>query len=130
MSSDFHFLVPESFHKKWFRSAHKFLRKPCFNFCMHTTLGQGQEMTLTFSTHLPIFYSSLTLCMLGNYMYIVLHSFYAPNFEKVGSILVSACAFVRPFVLPSLQNRIQARILKFHIWIPHQKLAYPYFFLV
>ena len=55
-------------------------------------------------------------------------SFYAPNFEKVGSILVSACAFVRPFVLPSLQNRIQARVLKFHIWIPHQKLAYPYFF--
>ena len=25
-------------------------------------------------------------------------SFYAPNFEKVGSILVSACPFVRPFV--------------------------------
>ena len=25
-------------------------------------------------------------------------AFYAPNFEKVGSILVSACAFVRPFV--------------------------------
>ena len=24
--------------------------------------------------------------------------YYAPNFEKVGSILVSACAFVRPFV--------------------------------
>ena len=22
MSSDFHFLIPESFHKKWFRSAH------------------------------------------------------------------------------------------------------------
>ena len=57
---------------------------------------------------------------------------YAPNFEKVGSILVSACAFVRlsvrPFVLPSVQNRIQARVLKFHIWIPHQKIAYPYFF--
>ena len=25
-------------------------------------------------------------------------NFYAPNFEKVSSILVSACAFVRPFV--------------------------------
>ena len=49
---------------------------------------------------------------------------YAPNFEKVGSILVSACAFVRS----SGQNRIQARVLKFHIWIPHQKIAYPYFF--
>ena len=52
------------------------------------------------------------------------YHFYAPNFEKVGSILVSACAFVRS----SGQNRIQARVLKFHIWIPHQKIAYPYFF--
>ena len=43
--------------------------------------------------------------------------FYAPNFEKVGSILVSACAFV----LPSVQKKIQARVLKFHIWIPRQK---------
>ena len=24
-------------------------------------------------------------------------TFYAPNFEKVGSILLSACPFVRPF---------------------------------
>ena len=55
-------------------------------------------------------------------------SFYAPNFEKVGSILVSACAFVRLFVRSSGQNRIQARVLKFHIWNPHQKIAYPYFF--
>ena len=23
------------------------------NFCMYTTLGQGQEMTLAFNTHLP-----------------------------------------------------------------------------
>ena len=55
---------------------------------------------------------------------------YAPNFEKVGSILVSACAFVRSSVRSSGQNRIQARVLKFHIWIPHQKIAYLYFFLV
>ena len=52
--------------------------------------------------------------------------FYAPNFEKVGSILVSACAFV----CPSVQKKIQARVLKFHIWIPRRKIAYPYFFLV
>ena len=51
-------------------------------------------------------------------------SFYAPNFEKVGSILVSACEFV----LPSVQKKIKARVLKFHIWIPRQKIAYPYFF--
>ena len=55
-------------------------------------------------------------------------SFYAPNFEKVGSILGSACACVRPFVLPSIQKKIQARVLKFHIWIPRQKIAYPNFF--
>ena len=29
--------------------------------------------------------------------------FYAPNFEKVGSILVSACAFVCSFVRPSFR---------------------------
>ena len=55
MSSDFHFLVPESFHKKWFRLAKLFLRKSGLNFCMYTTLSQGQEMTLTltFNTHIP-----------------------------------------------------------------------------
>ena len=33
---------------------------------------------------------------------VFLHTFffYAPNFEKVGSILVSACAFVRSSVRP------------------------------
>ena len=48
MSSDFHFLVPESFHKKidydWQSSL-----------CMYTTLGQGQVMTLTFNTHTFIY---------------------------------------------------------------------------
>ena len=53
VSSDFHFLVPESFHTKiWFRSEQKFLKKSSFNVCMYTTLGQGQEMTLTFNTHI------------------------------------------------------------------------------
>ena len=46
--------------------------------------------------------------------------FYAPDFEKVGSILVLACPFV--------PKKIKARILKFHIWIPHEKIADPYFF--
>ena len=45
--------------------------------------------------------------------------FYAPNFEKVGSILLSACPFVCPFVRPF--KKFKARFLKFHIWIPHQK---------
>ena len=53
--------------------------------------------------------------------------FYAPNFEKVGSILLSACPFFCPFVRP-FQKKFKARVMKFHIWIPHQKIAYPYFF--
>ena len=53
MSSDFHFVLPESFHKKnWFRMAKYFLRKFGLNFCMYKTLGQGQEMTLTFNTQI------------------------------------------------------------------------------
>ena len=51
MSSDFHFLVPESFHTKL--GSKKFLRKSGLNFCMFTTLGQGQEMTLTLNTRTP-----------------------------------------------------------------------------
>ena len=47
MSTDFHYLVPESFHKKFVSC------KSGLNFCMYTTLGQGQEMTLTFNTHIP-----------------------------------------------------------------------------
>ena len=51
---NFHFLVPESFHTKfgseWLSS---FLRKLDLNYCTYTTLGQGQEMTLTFNTHIP-----------------------------------------------------------------------------
>ena len=60
---------------------------------------------------------------------------YAPNFEKVGSILLSACPSVCPFVClfcsfvrPSVQKKFKARVLKFHIWIPRQKIAYPYLF--
>ena len=44
--------------------------------------------------------------------------FYAPNFEKVGNILLSACPFVRlsvfPFVRP-FNKKFKARVLKFHI---------------
>ena len=31
-------------------------------------------------------------------------------------------------VRPSVQKNCKARVLKFHIWIPRQKIAYPYFF--
>ena len=55
----------------------------------------------------------------------VCFDFNAPNFEKVGSILLSACPSVRPF-----KKKFKARVLKFHICIPHQKIAYPYFFFL
>ena len=35
---------------------------------------------------------------------------------------------VRPSFRPSVQKKIKARVSKFHIWIPHQKIAYLYFF--
>ena len=47
-----------------------------------------------------------------------LQNFYAPNFEKVGSILLSDCLCVRPSVR---SKNFKARVLKFHIWIPRQK---------
>ena len=51
-----------------------------------------------------------------------------PTLKKWGAYwfrLVRACVRVasfRPF------KKIKARVLKFHIWIPRQKIAYPYFF--
>ena len=41
-----------------------------------------------------------------------------------------ACQSIRPFVRPSVQKKIKARVLKFHIWIPRQKIAYRYFFFL
>ena len=61
-SSDFHFLVPESFHTKFTSEWSSSLRKSGLNFCMYTTLGQGQVMTLTFNTHIPSF-SQLVVCI-------------------------------------------------------------------
>ena len=53
MSSDFHFLVPESFHKNLIQIGKVVSEKIWFDFCMYMTLGQGQEMALTFNTHIP-----------------------------------------------------------------------------
>ena len=53
ISSDFHALVPDSFHKKLVQIGKVVSEKIWFVFCMYTTLGQGQEMTLTFNTHIP-----------------------------------------------------------------------------
>ena len=65
--------------------------------------------------------------ILNNAMAFVYAYFYAPNFEKMGSILLSACPSVRSFVCQSVQKKFKARVLKFHIWIPRQKIAYSYF---
>ena len=43
--------------------------------------------------------------------------FYAPNFEKVGDILVLAC----PCVCVCMGHRDIG--LKLHVWIPHGKIA-------
>ena len=49
MSSDFHFLVPENFHTNIVSDVSVKIQ---FEFCMCMTLDQGQEMTLTFNTHI------------------------------------------------------------------------------
>ena len=48
----FHFLVHKSLHAKFGGKWLWFLRKACFNFHIFMTMGQGQEMTLTFNTHI------------------------------------------------------------------------------
>ena len=56
--------------------------------------------------------------------------FLCPQLWKSGEhiafgLSVRVCACVRPSVR---SKKIKARVLKFHIWIPRQKIAYPYFF--
>ena len=48
---------------------------------------------------------------------------YAPNFEKVGDILVSAC----PCVCLCACMGHRDIVLKLHVWIPHGKIANAYF---
>ena len=60
---------------------------------------------------------------------------YAPNFEKVGDILVSACPYVcvcacvRACVRLCVCVCVCVRdiVLKLHVWIPHGKIADTYF---
>ena len=51
--TNFHFLVLESFHTNLVQNGTVVSEKIWIDFCMYKTLGQGQEMTLTFNTHLP-----------------------------------------------------------------------------
>ena len=55
MSSDFYFLVQmylKAFIKILVQIGKVVSEKSGLNFCKYTTLGQGQEMTLTFNTHI------------------------------------------------------------------------------
>ena len=54
MSLDFaDFLVPESLHKNLVQIGKVVSEKIRFEFLYVHALGQGQEMTLTFNTHIP-----------------------------------------------------------------------------
>ena len=65
------------------------------------------------------------LSLLGENIYrcitvlIIVTLFYAPNFEKVGDILVSACLYVC--------IHVRDIVLKLHVWILHGKIADMYF---
>ena len=53
----------------------------------------------------------------------LISAFYAPNFEKVGDILVSACPCV--CVCACMGHR--DIVLKLHVWIPHGIIVDAYF---
>ena len=57
MSSDFHFLVPESFKQNMVQTITEVSEKIQFDFLYLHTLGHGQEITLTFNTHISSIYS-------------------------------------------------------------------------
>ena len=46
---------------------------------------------------------------------------YAPNFEKVGDILVSACPYVCMYVCTYVRIHVRDIVLKLHVRIPHGK---------
>ena len=59
-------------------------------------------------------------------------TFYAPNFEEWRGILLLGYVSVHPFVTlfdacHTLWT-MHARVLKFHIWIPQEKIADPYYY--
>ena len=53
MSSDFNFLVSESFHKNLVQIGKVVSEKILFKFLYVHDLAKGQEMTLTLNTHIP-----------------------------------------------------------------------------
>ena len=61
--------------------------------------------------------------------------FFMPQTSKnLRGILLLGCACVRPSVMLfdacHILWTVHARVLKYHIWIPHGKIAYPYYFFL
>ena len=69
----------------------------------------------------------LNIAMAFVNMHIVSLTFYAPNFEKVGDILVSACVYVCMYVCVCVCIQVRDIVLKLHVWISHGKIADAYF---
>ena len=57
-SSDFHFFYLKACIQNKVQIGTVVSEKILFEFCMYTTLGQGQVMTLTFNTHIPSYIQS------------------------------------------------------------------------
>ena len=58
---------------------------------------------------------------------LLLHSYYAPNFEKSGGILVSVCPCVCVWGGGGGGGGHRDIVLKLHVWIPQGKIAKAYF---
>ena len=57
MSSDFHFLVPESFKQKLVQIGTEVSEKIQFEFLYLHTWGKGQEISFSFNTHISSMHS-------------------------------------------------------------------------
>ena len=95
----------------------------CAVFCFAYTKSRFSYVCLVkwlISIHVPFLIHAISF----------LH-FYAPNFEKVGDILVSACPYVcmyvRTYVCMYVCIHVRDIVLKLHVWIPHGKIADAYF---
>ena len=102
MSSDFHFLVPEIFIKNLVQMGTVVSEKIRFEFLYVHDLGPRSRNDLDLQYSHTFIYSIRCLLLLTfrSQASIVsekstVFTFYAPNFEKVGDILVSACPCVR-----------------------------------
>ena len=106
--------------------------KPCLCFCFLTCKFIPVGKILSNPLHvnrLTVHQKQIGLTT-GKFYY---PSYYAPNFEKVdGAQLLLAYTFVLPsitlFYASCNFGTVHAKVWKFYIWIPHGKIADPYFF--